>query len=103
MNPKPLSSLNHFTVPVAIVLPLRLSALRKRGGRHQATTSETRRTALVERTLDPYGQCRDCACSGGGGIRTQRGSQGPSDSKCCFPQISTTAFRPKHYSDSPAS
>jgi hypothetical protein len=22
-------------------------------------TSETRRTALVERTLDPYGQCRE--------------------------------------------
>src|SRR5690348_4871502 len=36
----------------------RLSALRKRGGRRQAATSETRRTALVERTLDPDGQCR---------------------------------------------
>src|SRR3954447_13038363 len=32
MNPKPLSSLNHFTVPVAILCLLRLSALRNEEG-----------------------------------------------------------------------
>src|SRR3954465_10320780 len=55
MNPKPLSSLNHFTVPVAISVPLRISALRNEEAAIRQQTSETRRTALVERSPDPDG------------------------------------------------
>jgi hypothetical protein len=51
MNPKPLSSLNHLTVPVAISVPS-VGALRMRRV-PEATTAKTLGTASVERMLDP--------------------------------------------------
>src|SRR4051812_40484699 len=47
MKPKPLSSLNHFTVPVAILIPSRVRALRIAEGAAEATTAVTRGTTLL--------------------------------------------------------
>src|SRR2546423_2633562 len=58
MNPKPLSSLNHFTVPVAIFSPSGLCALRNAEGA-EATTAETRGTPLSGRLPDPSEQPSD--------------------------------------------
>src|SRR5688572_10121383 len=53
MKPKPLSSLNHFTVPVAIVFPPGY-VHRETRSVLRATTARTLGTASVERLLDPY-------------------------------------------------
>src|SRR5437660_7164387 len=53
MNPKPLSSLNHFTVPVAIV-PSRGYVRCETRRCNEATTAKTRALLLVEHTPDPY-------------------------------------------------
>src|SRR4051812_39277408 len=60
MNPKPFSSLNHFTVPVAIFVPLRGMCTAKRGGckRQQLRKREARLS--VELMSDPWGECSDC-------------------------------------------
>src|SRR5581483_697174 len=70
MNPKPLSSLNHFTVPVAILFPPEVCALRNAEGA-DATTAETLGTTLSSGTLD-----RDFSLAGGSAAAWRRVPKG---------------------------
>src|SRR3954469_23293749 len=55
MNPKPLSSLNHFTVPVAIFVPLEVCASETRRVRRGNDCRDARH-GLAGRTPDPLGE-----------------------------------------------
>src|SRR6185369_16532640 len=53
MKPKPFSSLNHFTVPVAISIPLRGMCTALRGGCLKGNNGGTPGTASAELLIDP--------------------------------------------------
>src|SRR5437764_11419253 len=71
MKPKPFSSLNHFTVPVAILLPSGVLCTAKRGGCLNATTAVTRGTAFGRTKSDPYRESSDRGGRATSGLRSR--------------------------------
>src|SRR5919205_921883 len=83
MNPNPLSSLNHFTVPVAILLPSRYVHCETRRV-HRGNNCENAGHGCVERTLDLRGDSS--------GLALPAGHVSPVDA--CLPTCADSARTP---------